>query len=108
MSMSGNFRRFEPDILLEDGQELSGYGLAARVIHTPGHTKGSIAVLTTDGQLFPGDTVSNRRKPEGASFIENGQELHDSLMILKGTKARMVYPGHGKPFAFESLASISG
>jgi hydroxyacylglutathione hydrolase len=108
MRMSGDFHRFEPDILLEDGQDLTEYGLAARVIHTPGHTKGSIAVLTTDGQLFAGDTVSNRSKPDSAPFIENEQELHESLLILKGTKARLVYPGHGKPFAFEALASING
>jgi hydroxyacylglutathione hydrolase len=106
--MGGNFRQFEPDILLENGQELTEYGLSARVIHTPGHTKGSIAILTTDGRLFAGDTVSNRSKPNSAPFIENKQELQASLMILKDTKAQMVYPGHGKPFAFEMLAAISG
>jgi hydroxyacylglutathione hydrolase len=106
--MGGNFRLFEPDILLKDGQDLTEYGLTARVIHTPGHTKGSIAILTADGRLFAGDTVSNRSKPESAPFIENEQELQDSLKIQKGTGARMVYPGHGKPFAFEMLAPISG
>jgi hydroxyacylglutathione hydrolase len=107
MRMGGDFRTFEPDILLKDGQELTEYGLAARVIHTPGHTKGSITVLTADGRLFAGDTVANWSKPDGAPFIENAQELQDSIKILKGTKARMVYPGHGKPFAFEALDSIS-
>jgi glyoxylase-like metal-dependent hydrolase (beta-lactamase superfamily II) len=104
--MGGNFHKFEPDIVLEDGQELTEFGLAARVIYTPGHTKGSIAVLTADGRLFAGDTVANWRKPGSAPFIENEKELKDSLLILKGTKARMVYPGHGKPFAFEALDSI--
>jgi hydroxyacylglutathione hydrolase len=103
-----SFDRFQPDILLKDGQSLAEYGLAARVIHTPGHTKGSIAILTEDGQLFAGDTVSNRRRPASAPFIEDDQELQASLRMLKELKGRVVYPGHGKPFAFEELASVDG
>jgi hydroxyacylglutathione hydrolase len=106
--MGGGFQRFEPDILLEDGQSLADYGLAARVLHTPGHTKGSIAVLTADGHLFVGDTVTNRGKPDSAPFVENERDLRDSLAILKGLEAHIVYPGHGQPFAFEALASIAG
>jgi hydroxyacylglutathione hydrolase len=106
--MGGIFNTFQADILLEDGQSLGEYGLAARVIYTPGHTKGSIAILTDDGQLIAGDTVANRSKPAIAPFIENEQELHASLAILKGLNARVVYPGHGKPFPAEELASIVG
>jgi hydroxyacylglutathione hydrolase len=102
----GRFDTFQPDILLEDGQTLDAYGLAARVIHTPGHTKGSIAILTEDGQLFIGDTVSNRTRPDLTPFIENRNELRDSIGLLKSLDARMVYPGHGNPFSFESLLSI--
>jgi hydroxyacylglutathione hydrolase len=80
------------------------YGLAARVIHTPGHTQGSIAILTANGRIFVGDTVSNRSKPDSTPFIENEQELHDSLKILKGAKACIFYPGHGKPFTFKTFA----
>jgi glyoxylase-like metal-dependent hydrolase (beta-lactamase superfamily II) len=104
--MGGNFQKFQPDILLEDGQDLSPFGLDAKVIHTPGHTRGSIAILTASGLLFPGDTLSNRRKPGAAGFIENDQEMHSSLERLKGLEAHTIYPGHGKPFAFEELASI--
>ena len=105
--MGGRFQRFQPDILLQDGQELTEYGWAARVFHTPGHTKGSIAILTNDGQLFAGDTFTNRGKPDSAQFIESKQDLRASLAVLKGLKARVVYPGHGKPFAFEVVASIA-
>ena len=105
--MGGRFDCFEPDLLLEDGQGLAEYGLAAKVLHTPGHTKGSIAVLTDDGQLFVGDTLTNRNKPASASLIENEHELKDSLAILKRTNARVVYPGHGKPFSFDALVAIT-
>jgi len=104
--MRKEFNRFQPDILLEDGQLLTEYGLAAKVLYTPGHTKGSIAILTDNGRLFIGDTLSNRTRPAYSPFIENEQELHDSLVILKRTNSRMVYPGHGRPFSFEALLSV--
>lgn len=100
------FETFQPDILLEDGQALGEYGLAARIIYTPGHTKGSIAVLTEDGQLFVGDTLSNRDRPDSTPFIQDFQELRDSISLLKSLDARIIYPGHGKPFLFEEIRSI--
>lgn len=106
--MGGGFKRFQPDVLVEEAQELAEYGWAARVLYTPGHTQGSIAILTDAGQLFVGDTVSNRTKPASAPFIENEQELQNSLARLKRLKARVVYPGHGKPFSFAALAAITG
>jgi hydroxyacylglutathione hydrolase len=104
--LGGKFQTFEPDILLTDGQNLADYGWAAQVIYTPGHTKGSIAILAATGELFVGDTLSNRGKPDIAPFFESAQELQASLRMLKGLKAHMVYPGHGKPFAFEAVASL--
>ena len=54
LASSNHFKQFEPDILLVDGQDLSNYGLAAKVLHLPGHSKGSIGILTDDGDLFCG------------------------------------------------------
>jgi hydroxyacylglutathione hydrolase len=100
------FETFKPDLLLADGQDLREYGLSCRIIHIPGHTKGSIAVLTEAGELFAGDTVFNRTKPEAAPFIHDLKELKESITKLKRLNARTVYPGHGKPFPFEVLATI--
>ena len=47
---------FIPDLFLEDNQKLNEYGVDARIIHTPGHTKGSISILTDKGDLICGDT----------------------------------------------------
>jgi len=104
--MEGSSNGFKPYVLLQDGQRLEDYGLAARVIHTPGHTRGSIAVLTDDGQLFAGDTVANRTKPALTPLVENKQELQNSLQILKQTHARVIYPGHGNPLSGEMLQSV--
>jgi glyoxylase-like metal-dependent hydrolase (beta-lactamase superfamily II) len=97
---------FKPDVLLQDGQRLEEYGLAARIIHTPGHTPGSIAILTDDGQLFAGDTVANRSRPALTPLVENEQELQNSLEILKQTNARIIFPGHGNPLSGEMFQSV--
>ncbi len=98
---------FEPNFYLEDGQSLQEFGLDASVIHTPGHTPGSIAILTAAGDLIVGDTLSNRRTPKTADLFENEQELNASLTKLRGLQANRVYPGHGKPFPFEELLAIT-
>jgi glyoxylase-like metal-dependent hydrolase (beta-lactamase superfamily II) len=98
-----NLNKFSPDIFLQDGQSLQEYGLNARVIHLPGHTKGSIGILTDQGDLFAGDTLVNRKKPETAAIIENQTDLEKSIEKLRKLNIRMVYPGHGKPFPMNSL-----
>jgi len=100
-------RAFQADILLQDGQGLEAYDLAAKVIHTPGHTQGSIAVVTEQGNLFAGDTLANRTRVDVAPFIQDYQVLRRSLERLKSLNAKMVYPGHGKPFPYEALRTVN-
>lgn len=99
-----DFEKFVPDIYLTDGQDLNEFGFNARVVHIPGHTKGSIGIFTAEGNLFAGDTFTNNKKPDIANFIENKQELEDSITMLKKMNIKMIYPGHGKPFKMEQLA----
>lgn len=103
-----SFPRFKPDILLTDGQSLAEYGLAAKVIHLPGHTPGSIGVLTDDGDLFAGDMFTNRKKPADANIVENSGQLKNSQAKLKALNIKTVYPGHGTPFALNLLKGYKG
>ena len=91
-------QKFKPDILLKDGQDLEEYEFRAKIIHLPGHTKGSIGILTEEGDLFAGDTFVNSKKPDIAIFIDNFQELKNSVEKLKKLSIKKIYPGHGKPF----------
>jgi glyoxylase-like metal-dependent hydrolase (beta-lactamase superfamily II) len=97
------FDKFKPDIYLIDGQNLAEYGLNVTVIHIPGHTKGSIGIISDDGILFAGDIFTNRKKPDTATFIENSRELKNSLIRLKSLPIVTVYPGHGKPFEMSQI-----
>ncbi len=93
--------KFKPDILLSDGQSLEEYGLAAKVIHIPGHTPGSIGIFTAEGDLIVGDTFVNRKKAEDAQIVENLTQLKESLDKIMKLNIKTVYPGHGKPFLME-------
>ncbi len=95
----GPFDTFAPDVYLKDGQALSGYGLDATVLHLPGHTKGSIGVLTGSGDLFCGDLLDSMMgKPSFEFFIDDMAAARASLQRLQTLDVGLVYPGHGKPF----------
>ncbi len=103
-SKQARFDVFAPDIFLEEGQDLSGYGLDARVLHIPGHSKGSIGVLTSGGDLLCGDLLMNMVRPDLHFLIDDLADCKASLEKLKGFTIRTVYPGHGKPFALSEVS----
>jgi len=99
-----DYERFTPDVILEDGQDLSAYGLDATVIHTPGHSEGSICICTVEGGLFCGDLFNNTKSPEKVSLIQDPVKLEASVEKIKASEHETVYPGHGEPFRMEQLA----
>ena len=82
--------------LLEDGDILDIGGYNLEVIHTPGHTPGSIC-LKGDGVVFTGDTLFC--KGIGRTDFTYGSEED----IMRSIKERLftledsyvIYPGHG-------------
>ncbi|QYC44590.1 putative metallo-hydrolase YflN [Nonomuraea coxensis DSM 45129] len=83
---------------LEDG-DVIGFGGGARVIHTPGHTDGSIAVhLPEQGVLFTGDTVAHvDGQVMPGVFNLDRDEMLRSFRRLAGVDARLACVGHGAP-----------
>lgn len=98
--------RFKPDIYLEDGYDLSEYGLDAQVIHISGHSLGSIGILTTDGDLFCGDLLRNTERPE-LHFMDDLSAAKASIEKLESLDVKTVYPGHGEPFTREEFLKIN-
>ena len=94
--------KFKPDYTIDEKSDLSKYGLDAKVLYLPGHSKGSMGILTDSGELFCGDLFTNRKKPEPNSMVDNLNELNESINKVKGLKIKMVYPGHGQPFQMNS------
>jgi len=99
----GRSKRFKPDLYLEDGDDLARYGFEARVVHIPGHSRGSIAVVTAGGQLFSGDLVVRKNGPVRNSLIDDPDAASASIARLKSLKIDTVYPGHGRSFPAELM-----
>jgi glyoxylase-like metal-dependent hydrolase (beta-lactamase superfamily II) len=101
----GKKDRFTPDIPLEDGSDLSEYGWEARVIHLPGHSLGSIGLLTPAGELLGGDLFENTRQPALNGIMDDLEAARDSAAKLASLGVQTVYPGHGQPFALDDYFS---
>jgi hydroxyacylglutathione hydrolase len=95
--------RFTPDVFFDDGDRLEGYGLDATVLHVPGHTRGSIGVLTADGAFFSGDFLENRTRPSIARLVDDPEALRASYERIRERGITKVYPGHGAPFSIGDL-----
>ncbi len=90
--------RFFPDIILENEKRLDEYGLDAKILALPGHSKGSVGVLTNDGHFFCGDILENIKQPEQASMVSDSNDMKQSIAKIESLEFKYAYPGHGRPF----------
>lgn len=88
---------FKPDVLLADGQDLSEYGVKASVVALPGHTKGSVGVLTQEGEIIVGDAMFNMMRPTGSRIFEDKETMEKSVEKIRNSGVKTIYVGHGKP-----------
>lgn len=91
---------FTPDLTIDEDFNLKNYGLDARVVHLPGHSKGSIGILTAGGDLFCGDLMYNML---GFNYIDDLSDYKNSIEKLKKLNVKTIFPGHGKPFSIEQF-----
>ena len=86
-----------PDRLLKEGDTIEIGDLHFSVIHTPGHTPGSICLLLNN-KVFTGDTLLYRgigtTLMPGSSRRQLIDSIHTRLMVLPDNT--IVYPGHGR------------
>lgn len=101
----GSFRRFQPDVLLNEGDDLAAYGFDGQIYALPGHSKGSIGILTSAGDLIGGDLFTNNDKPQANSLRDDAAALNASVARVKALPVHTIYPGHGRPFPLELLAA---
>jgi len=94
---------FEPDIVFEEEFRLDDYGIAGRVLPTPGHTPGSVSVLLDSGEAIVGDMVIGDflrllRRPGPPIVAWDLERNWESVRQLLALSPRIVYVGHGGPF----------
>ncbi|MEN3047677.1 MAG: MBL fold metallo-hydrolase [Candidatus Caldarchaeales archaeon] len=90
------FERPKPDRHIEEGDRIQLGGVQIEVIHTPGHSPGSVC-LRAGFTLFSGDTLFmgsvGRTDIAGGSFEHLERSIRTKLYVLDD--ATVVYPGHG-------------
>lgn len=96
-----NFTTLKADGFLADGDEITMGGQTLKVMHTPGHTKGSIC-LSGENAFFSGDTLFEHGFGRTDYPGGSGSAMRDSLVKIYKTISPgvTIYPGHGAPFQF--------
>ena len=106
----------DPDAFVSDGDEVDVAGVKLRVIHTPGHTPGSVSYYT-EGMLFSGDTLfqgsigrtdmqGGSQEQEMSSIVERLMALPDDTVVLPGhmNETKIGIERDTNPFIREELA----
>jgi glyoxylase-like metal-dependent hydrolase (beta-lactamase superfamily II) len=89
------YRPFTPDLILKDKDRLDGLV----VVHTPGHSKGSICLYKKGEIIFTGDAVITT--PKGTlrkirSFItQSVEKTKQSTRLISKLNFKILCPGHG-------------
>ena len=101
------FTPVRADILIEEDRRLDDFGFPAAIISTPGHTDGSLSLLTDDGALFAGDLTITQPLPGMWRHMPlYGSSVADIKKTWRSVVKRGVghiYPGHGRDFPTSEL-----
>ncbi|MHA2290269.1 MAG: MBL fold metallo-hydrolase [Promethearchaeota archaeon] len=83
---------------LHEGDRFDLGNISVEIIHTPGHSLGSISLLTSNGELFTGDTVHY-----GTMYLPKRKEFHIILNSISRLRelcdaniVQEIYPSHEK------------
>jgi hydroxyacylglutathione hydrolase len=107
MSPFMKFKPVTPDVLLKDGEQLDGLS----VIHTPGHTLGSICLYSERLKaMFVGDALRTNkngmpRLPSAAMTFNIG-EAENSIRKIASYEFELLLPGHGPPILSDGSKKV--
>ncbi|MFJ5231159.1 MBL fold metallo-hydrolase [Kitasatospora sp. NPDC088391] len=91
----------DPEVVVRGELDLDGFGLAARIVPTPGHTAGSVSLLTDDGALVAGDLIANSfmgllpGRPADPPFHDDPRRNLTSLRAMLDLSPTTLHVGHG-------------
>lgn len=107
-----SFERSEPDILIEQELSLGEFGVDAKILFTPGHTRGSISIMTGHdaiiGDVLMGGWLGGAllgARPNYHYYIDDLEQLHASLKRIMALKPARLHVGHGGPLSLAAVAA---
>jgi hydroxyacylglutathione hydrolase len=91
----------EPDILLDGDLDLAAYGVDGRLIHTPGHTPGSMSVVLPGGDVIVGDLLMGGlvrpHRPDYPFVGDDRAAIDESIGRILDLAPRRILTSHGGP-----------
>ncbi|MBN2482104.1 MAG: MBL fold metallo-hydrolase [Bacteroidales bacterium] len=99
------------DIVLNDEDyPLDEFGVKGKIVHTPGHTPGSVSVLLDTGEAFLGCMAHNgfpfRLRPGLPIFAEDIEQIKECWKRVLQQGVKMIYPGHGPSFSVKVMEKV--
>jgi glyoxylase-like metal-dependent hydrolase (beta-lactamase superfamily II) len=91
----------EAEVLIDDELDLADHGVpGARVVHTPGHTPGSVSVLIDGGEAIVGDLVFGlgALKVLDPPIASDLAAIRSSVRRVLEARPTAILPTHGGPF----------
>ena len=109
MNRRGMLKTRPIDMVVEDGEILLYLG-GLEVIHTPGHTRGSMCLFLRErGVLFVGDTIINNkdRLSRPLPFLSDKNKSEQSLLKLTEYDFTVCCFGHGPPLEQNTYETVT-
>lgn len=105
------FDSVNADIPLYDGMGLADFGCDVTIVATPGHTAGSISIVTPEGDAIIGDVIMGGyvgglvwpTRPNYHYFSDDIGRAMESLDTLLLKTRRTLYVGHGGPLLHQAV-----
>jgi hydroxyacylglutathione hydrolase len=95
------FLKFEScraDLLIGARLSLENFGFKGYVLHTPGHSRGSVSIVVDEEIVLAGDTLFGIFPGSiFPPFADYPQQLPDSWKLLLETNSKEFFPSHGSP-----------
>jgi glyoxylase-like metal-dependent hydrolase (beta-lactamase superfamily II) len=106
MSPVIRFPPVEPDIVVRENIDLAGF----KIIHTPGHTDGSISLYLPGKLIFVGDALRSdakgNLKPPSKMLSADIVQAKASVALITGLDFDTLLVGHGAPVKGEASAKV--
>ena len=102
------FQSVDPDIFLKDNISIDGF----KVIHTPGHTNGSVCLYQQGKMIFVGDALRSdskgNPKPPSKNFSANPLQTKASLVAISELEFDILLTGHRAPVDGKASTKLKG
>lgn len=100
----GRYNPVQADVSVNESLVLDNLSFKVELIHTPGHTEGSMSIVIENEFAFVGDNLFGIPLFSAfPPFANDVPTLFKSWKKLESLQCKRYYPGHGKPITYEKL-----